>query len=207
MAWPARLLGRHGRGRPHSDPGEGKRGGGRPAPWAAPWEPEPARRTGWPGRPRGSHFAQALEGGETEALRGGWTCGRTLPTSRAELSVALTEKLSGGKTHTLKTLASSPNLSFPVTVQFPLTNNRHRGNGGRQVPSPMKGPAAQAWTDLSRGCQLPLSRLHPSRRPAAATPLSPCLSSAAWPGWWEACAASSWQLPVPEGDTPPGQAH
>lgn len=109
-AWPAGLLGRRGRGRPHSDPREGKWGGGRPAPWAAPWEPGPARRTGWPGRPRGSHFTQALEGGETEALGRRWTCGRTLPTARAELSVTLTEKLSGEK-HTHSKLWLLPQTS------------------------------------------------------------------------------------------------
>lgn len=37
------------------------------------------------------------------------------PTAQPELSIALTKKLSG-KIHTLKTLASSPNVSFPVTV-------------------------------------------------------------------------------------------
>lgn len=50
------------------------------------------------------------EGGETGAPRG-----RTLPTPQPELSISLTKKLLG-KIHTLRTLASSPNVSFPVTV-------------------------------------------------------------------------------------------
>lgn len=129
----------------------------------------------------------SLEGGETEAA------GPSPPPSLSSASLLL--KSRQGKTHTLKTLASSPNLSFPVTVQFPLTNNRYRGNGGRQVPSPTTGPAAQAWKDLSRGRQLPLS-LPPHPPTLQRLPLLCPLPPTAWPGWWEACATPSWQLPA-----------
>lgn len=173
--------------------------------WTSPWvDPEGPRVVTSP-RP-------SPEGGETEAPRGGRTCGRTLPTAQPELSVALTEKLSGKNTHTQnsgffpKPLISS---NCAVSAHQRLTQEMVGGRSPAPRRALLRRPG-QTFPDAD-SCHSPPATPPtpvPQRLPHPPPP-------AAWPGWWEVCAAPSWQLPVlgrrarhRPGQTPPrGPAH